>query len=37
MVDASNTTHTTAGTYSSDYWTFTGAANYNNIGNNDNH
>src|SRR5262249_58052347 len=26
-----NTTHTNAGTYSSDSWTFTGAGNYNNI------
>src|SRR5207253_3210047 len=26
-----NTTHTNAGTYTSDTWTFTGAANYNNI------
>jgi hypothetical protein len=26
-----NTTHTNAGTYSSDTWSFTGAANYNNI------
>src|SRR5438552_6965332 len=31
--DVSNTTHTNAGTYASDYWFFTGAANYNNIGN----
>jgi hypothetical protein len=30
-VDVSNTTHTTAGIYSSDTWSFTGAANYNNI------
>src|SRR5262249_47653773 len=30
-VDVSNTAHTNAGTYSSDSWTFTGAANYNNI------
>ena len=30
-VDVSNTTHTNAGTYSSDTWSFTGAANYNNI------
>ena len=29
----SNTTHTNAGTYASDYWIFTGTANYNNIGN----
>src|SRR5207244_4168669 len=32
-VDVSHTTHTDAGTYAADYWTFTGAANYNNIGN----
>ncbi len=32
-VDVSNTTHTPAGTYSSDTWSFTGTANYNNIGN----
>ena len=32
-VDVSNTTHTNAGTYAADYWFFTGAANYNNIGN----
>ena len=32
-VDVSQTTHTDAGTYTADYWTFTGAANYNNIGN----
>src|SRR5207249_8014271 len=31
-VDVSNTTHTNAATYSSDSWSFTGAANYNNIG-----
>ena len=30
-VDVSNTTHTNAGTYASDSWSFTGAANYNNI------
>src|SRR6185436_14054336 len=30
-VDVSNTTHTNAGTYSSDTWSFTGTANYNNI------
>ena len=30
-VDVSNTTHTNAGTYAADYWTFTGTANYNNI------
>jgi hypothetical protein len=30
-VDVSNTTHTAVGTYSTDSWTFTGAANYNNI------
>ena len=28
-VDVSNTTHTNAGTYTSDSWTFTGTANYN--------
>ena len=33
IVDVSNTTHTNAGTYAADYWFFTGAANYNNIGN----
>ena len=27
-----NTTHTNAGTYAADSWSFTGAANYNNIG-----
>ena len=32
-VDVSNTTHTNAGTYSSDYWFFTGSGNYNDIGN----
>jgi hypothetical protein len=32
-VDVSNTTHTNAGTYATDYWFFTGGANYNNIGN----
>jgi hypothetical protein len=32
-VDVSHTTHTAAGTYSSDYWSFTGAANYYNIAN----
>src|SRR5207248_996482 len=31
-VDVSNTAHTDSGTYSSDYWSFTGTANYNNIG-----
>src|SRR5205823_14082460 len=31
--DVSNTAHTDAGTYASDYWFFTGAANYNDIGN----
>ena len=31
-VDVSNTQHTNAGTYSSDSWSFTGAANYNNQG-----
>src|ERR1019366_1568337 len=30
-VDVSNTTHTNASTYSSDSWSFTGTANYNNI------
>ena len=30
-VDVSNTTHTNAGTYTSDSWSFTGTANYNNI------
>src|SRR5207253_958792 len=30
-VDVSHTTHTNAGTYASDYWTFTGAANYNDM------
>jgi hypothetical protein len=30
-VDVRNTTHTNAGTYAADYWTFTGTANYNNI------
>jgi hypothetical protein len=30
-VDVSHTTHTNAGTYSTDYWTFTGTANYNDI------
>src|SRR2546428_7658199 len=33
-VDVSHTTHTPAGTYASDYWFFTGTANYNDIGNN---
>jgi len=32
-VDVSHTTHTNAATYSSDYWFFTGTANYNDIGN----
>src|SRR5207249_3201932 len=32
-VDVSNTVHTTAETYTTDYWFFTGTANYNNIGN----
>ena len=32
-VDVSNTTHTNAGTYAGDSWSFTGTANYNNIGN----
>jgi len=31
-VDVSNTTHTNAGTYSTDSWSFTGTANYNNQG-----
>jgi hypothetical protein len=31
-VDVSGTTHTVAGTYSSDSWTLSGGANYNNIG-----
>src|SRR5205085_408365 len=30
-VDVSNTTHTNAGTYNSDSWSFTGTANYHNI------
>jgi hypothetical protein len=30
-VDVSNTTHTNAGTYASDSWSFTGTPNYNNI------
>jgi hypothetical protein len=30
-VDVSNTTHTNAGTYSTDSWSFTGTVNYNNI------
>src|SRR5207253_934350 len=30
-VDVSNTTHTNAGTYNADSWSFTGTANYNNI------
>jgi NAD(P)H-dependent FMN reductase len=30
-VDVSNTTHTNAGTYTTDSWSFTGTANYNNI------
>ena len=32
-VDVSNTTHTNAGTYTTDSWSFTGTANYNDIGN----
>ena len=32
-VDLSHTTHTNASTYSSDYWTFAGSANYNDIAN----
>ena len=31
-VNLSNTKHTNAGTYATDSWSFTGAANYNNIG-----
>lgn len=31
-VDVSATTHTIAGTYVNDYWTFTGSENYNDIG-----
>src|SRR4029079_8163579 len=31
-VTLTNTVHTNAGTYSSDTWSFTGGANYNNIG-----
>jgi hypothetical protein len=31
-VDVSHTTNTNAGTYASDYWFFTGTANYNDIG-----
>jgi hypothetical protein len=30
-VDLTHTTNTTAGTHSTDYWSFTGTANYNNI------
>src|SRR5205085_946207 len=30
-VDVSNTKHTNVGTYASDYWSFAGTANYNNI------
>src|SRR5581483_7517779 len=30
-VDVTHTTHTNAGTYNSDFWTFAGAANYNDI------
>ena len=30
-VDVSNTTHTNAGTYATDSWSFTGAANYNDV------
>src|SRR5207247_3293970 len=33
IVDVSHTSHTDASTYASDYWFFTGTANYNNIGN----
>ena len=32
-VDVSNTTHTNPGSYTTDYWFFTGTANYYNIGN----
>jgi hypothetical protein len=32
-VDVSHTTHTLPGVYSTDYWFFTGTANYNNISN----
>jgi len=32
-VDVGHTTHTNAGTYATDYWFFTGTANYNDIGN----
>src|SRR5207245_108106 len=32
-VDVSHTAHTNAGTYASDYWFFTGSANYKDIGN----
>src|SRR5437660_9893858 len=32
-VDVSHTTHINAGTYTSDYWFFTGGTNYNDIGN----
>ena len=32
-VDVSHTSHSGASTYSTDYWTFTGSANYNNIAN----
>ncbi len=31
-VNVSNTTHTAIGTYATDWWSFTGAGNYNNIG-----
>jgi hypothetical protein len=33
VVDLSHTTNTNAGAYSTDYWSFTGSANYNSIGN----
>src|SRR5439155_985953 len=33
FVDVSHTTHTNAGTYTTDYWFFTGTANYKDIGN----
>jgi large repetitive protein len=32
-INLSGTTHTNPGTYANDYWSFTGTANYNNIGN----
>ena len=36
-VNVSNTTHTNAGIYNADFWTFTGTANYNNICGDDDH